>query len=168
MFNSDGFGLRIIGGEEEKSQVSVGRIVPNSPAYIDGRLCKGDEIVKIDGHSTIRASHERVVQLMQQAKENQRVSLIVRRYLYPNHNQLSSKRIKISKTTVFSFVGHYNHTDIDPYPSNNFHMNPSIEHGIRYVTLQKTNDNQSFGFVIISSQNKAGATVGKHVHSLIS
>jgi len=24
------------------------------------------------------------------------------------------------------------------------------------------NDNQSFGFVIISSQNKAGATVGKY------
>ena len=97
--SSDGFGLRIVGGEEEKSQVAVGRIVPNSPAYIDGRLRKGDEIIKIDGHSTIRASHEKVVQLMQQAKENQRVSLIVRRYLYPNNNgngngnnnQLSSK-----------------------------------------------------------------------------
>lgn len=36
-----------------------------------------------------------------------------------------------------------------------------MDHGIRYVTLQKMNDNQSFGFVIISSQNKAGATVGK-------
>lgn len=93
MFDSDGFGLRIVGGEEEKSQVSVGRIVPNSPAFIDGRLRKGDEIIKIDGHSTIRASHERVVQLMQQAKDNQRVSLIVRRYLYPNNNtnQLASK-----------------------------------------------------------------------------
>ena len=38
---------------------------------------------------------------------------------------------------------------------------------IRYVTLQKVNDNQSFGFVIISSQNKAGATVGKSTHSVI-
>lgn len=95
---SDGFGLRIVGGEEEKSQVCVGRIVPNSPAYIDGRLRKGDEIIKIDGHSTIRASHERVVQLMQQAKENQRVSLIVRRYLYPNNNNnLSSKDETIVK-----------------------------------------------------------------------
>lgn len=79
-----------MGGEEEKSQVAVGRIVPNSPAYIDGRLRKGDEIIKIDGHSTIRASHEKVVQLMQQAKENQRVSLIVRRYLYPNNNNSSN------------------------------------------------------------------------------
>ncbi|CAF1605689.1 unnamed protein product, partial [Adineta ricciae] len=143
---NDGFGLRIVGGEEEKSQVCVGRIVPNSPAYIDGRLRKGDEIIKIDGHSTIRASHERVVQLMQQAKENQRVSLIVRRYLYPNNNNNLSNQ--------------YNQTDLDSYPSNDFRATPSIhDNGVRYVTLQKLNDNQSFGFVIISSQNKAGATV---------
>jgi C-terminal processing protease CtpA/Prc len=142
--NSDGFGLRIIGGEEEKSQVSVGRIVQNSPACIDGRLRKGDEIIKIDGHSTIRASHERVVQLMQQAKENQRVSLIVRRYLYPNNNN-------------------NNPTDVDSYPSSDFRINPTNDNGIRHVTLQKMNENQSFGFVIISSQNKAGATVGKDI-----
>ncbi|CAF5085169.1 unnamed protein product, partial [Rotaria socialis] len=35
---TDGFGLRIIGGEEEKSQVTIGHIVPNSPAEMDGRL----------------------------------------------------------------------------------------------------------------------------------
>ncbi|CAF1948510.1 unnamed protein product [Rotaria magnacalcarata] len=143
---NDGFGLRIVGGEEEKSQVSVGRIVPNSPAYIDGRLRKGDEIIKIDGHSTIRASHERVVQLMQQAKDNQRVSLIVRRYLYPNNNELPNQ---------------YNRTDFDSYVPNDFRTNSINDNGIRHVTLQKLNDNQSFGFVIISSQNKAGATVGK-------
>jgi hypothetical protein len=39
-----------------------------------------------------------------------------------------------------------------------------MDNGIRYVTLQKMNDTQSFGFVIISSQNKAGATVGKFNH----
>jgi len=146
LFYSDGFGLRIVGGEEEKSQVSVGRIVPNSPAYIDGRLRKGDEIIKIDGHSTIRASHERVVQLMQQAKDNQRVSLIVRRYLYPNN----------------TFNNQYNPIDVDPYPGSDFRSNSSPDNGIRLVTLHKTNDNQSFGFVIISSQNKAGATVGNY------
>ena len=101
LFLSDGFGLRIVGGEEEKSQVSVGRIVPNSPAYIDGRLRKGDEIVKIDGHSTIRASHEKVVQLMQQAKDNQRVSLIVRRYLYPDGHMNNASVHLSSKIDVF-------------------------------------------------------------------
>jgi hypothetical protein len=105
---------------------------------------------------------------MQQAKDNQRVSLIVRRYLYPNNNnnnQLTSKENKNKKIQfLFSsmfLVDQYNQTDTDSYPSSDFRINSSIDNGIRYVTLQKMNDNQSFGFVIISSQNKAGATVGK-------
>jgi hypothetical protein len=44
------------------------------------------------------------------------------------------------------------------------------DNGIRHVTLHKTNDNQTFDFFkIISSHNKAGATVGKtplHEHFL--
>jgi hypothetical protein len=89
---------------------------------------------------------------MQQAKDNQRVSLIVRRYLYPNNNpnQLLNNQ--------------YNQTEIDSYPSSDFRTNlPNDNDRIRYITLQKMNDNQSFGFVIISSQNKAGATVGKNI-----
>lgn len=142
---SDGFGLRIIGGEEEKSQVSIGNIIPNSPASMDGRLSIGDELIKIDNHSTIRASHEKVVQLMQRAKENQRVSLIVRRYANPNQ-----------KTSW-------------PRPSINAdsQMKSTVDKDIRFVTLEKTNENQSFGFVIISSQNKAGAAVGKIIRSSV-
>ena len=102
---------------------------------------------------------------MQQAKDNQRVSLIVRRYLYPNNNtnQLPSKTTETSfeQKKYFSNLDQYNQTDIDSYPSSDFRANPPVDHGIRHVTLQKMNDNQSFGFVIISSQNKAGATVGK-------
>jgi C-terminal processing protease CtpA/Prc len=138
--------LRIIGGEEEKSQVSIGYIIPNSPAAIDGRLCLGDEIIKIDGHSTIRSSHEKVVQLMQRAKENQHVCLIVRRHTNPNN-----------KTNSYRQINH------DSYPTHqeDSHMKSPVDNQIRFVTLQKTNENQSFGFVIISSHNKADATVGK-------
>ncbi len=138
--------MRILGGEEEKSQVSIGHIVPNSPASIDGRLCIGDEIIKIDGHSTIRASHERVVQLMQRAKENQHVCLIVRRYTSPAHKSNSYRQI--------------NH-NLHPIERDDSYMKSSTDNEIRFVTLHKTNENQSFGFVIISSQNKADATVGK-------
>ncbi|CAF4725154.1 unnamed protein product [Rotaria sp. Silwood1] len=141
---TDGFGLRILGGEEEKSQVSIGYIVPNSPADIDGRLSIGDEIIKIDGHSTIRASHEKVVQLMQRAKENKHVCLIIRRYTHLNNRNDS-----------------YHQTNLDSYPvyRDNSHIESSVDNGIRYVTLQKTNENESFGFVIISSQNKTGTIV---------
>jgi len=62
------------------------------------------------------------------------------------------------------FVDQYNQTDVDSYPSSDFRTNSIIDNGIRQVTLQKMNDNQSFGFVIISSQNKAGATVGKYTN----
>lgn len=135
--------MRIVGGEEEKSQVSIGHIIPNSPASMDGRLSIGDEIIKIDNHSTIRASHEKVVHLMQRAKENQHVSLIIRRYANPNQ-----------KTTWHR-----------PSINSDSQMKSSPDKDIRFVTLQKTNENQSFGFVIISSQNKAGAAVGKNICS---
>jgi C-terminal processing protease CtpA/Prc len=138
--------LRILGGEEEKSQVSIGHIIPNSPASNDGRLAIGDEIIKIDNHSTIRASHEKVVQLMQRAKENQHVSLIVRRYTNPTQKTNSYRQI--------NYDSHLKHHEEPQIKS-------SVDNDIRLVTLQKTNENQSFGFVIISSQNKAGATVGK-------
>ncbi|CAF0822711.1 unnamed protein product [Adineta steineri] len=145
---NDGFGLRVVGGEEEKSQVSIGHIVPNSPADVDGRLHIDDEIIKIDGHSTIRASHEKVVQLMQRAKEKQHVCLMVRRYMYPNNNYKSNS---------------YHQTNHDSHLvyRNETHMKSSVDNEIRHVVLQKTDEYQSFGFVIISSQNKAGAIVGK-------
>ncbi|CAF1063210.1 unnamed protein product [Rotaria sordida] len=142
---TDGFGLRILGGEEEKSQVCIGHIVPNSPADIDGRLHIGDEIIKIDGHSTIRASHEKVVQLMQRAKENKHVCLIVRR-----HTNLNTRSNSYHQTNLDSYP---------VYPDNSHIKSPVVDNGVHYVTLQKTNENESFGFVIISSQNKAGTIV---------
>ncbi|CAF1003693.1 unnamed protein product, partial [Didymodactylos carnosus] len=170
----DGFGFRIIGGEEDNSQVAVGLIVPNSPAHIDGRLKPGDEIVKIDGHSVIRSSHEKVVELMQQAKQNQRVSLLVRRYQEQQQSQqqkLLQQQIVNGNGTNFMTTRPSENDHHPSYPSNTLKRNglksPSTVNndnnnnngGVRYITLYKTNDAQSFGFVIISSQNKAGATV---------
>ncbi|CAF1594905.1 unnamed protein product [Adineta ricciae] len=149
--SSDGFGLRILGGEEEKSQVSIGHIVPNSPADVDGRLRVDDEIIKIDGHSTIRAAHEKVVQLMQRAKEKQHVCIIVRRYQHP-HNNNNQKSNSFYQTTRDSYP---NYRTTEPY------MKSSGNHEIRHIVLQKTDECQSFGFVIISSQNKSGAIVGR-------
>lgn len=137
--------MRIIGGEEEKSQVSIGNIIPNSPASADARLSIGDEIIKIDNHSTIRASHERVVQFMQRAKENQRVSLIVRRYANPN------QKTNWPRSSI----------------NSDSQIKSTVDKDIRFVTLEKSNEHQSFGFVIISSQNKAGAAVGKIIQSSV-
>jgi C-terminal processing protease CtpA/Prc len=143
--DSDGFGLRILGGEEEKSQVSVGRIVAHSPAELDGRLQPGDHIIQIDGHSTIRATHDKVVQLMQQARENQRVSLLVRRQVHPNKSH--------------SYASH--ESGVNMNNRQNIQETLPFNTETRCITLKKSNEHQSFGFVIISSQQRHGATVGE-------
>lgn len=62
-------------------QVSVGHIVPGGSADIDGRLRTGDEIMYVDSHCVLNASHHKVVQLMGNAAINGRVSLRIRRRL---------------------------------------------------------------------------------------
>ncbi|KAK3103335.1 hypothetical protein FSP39_018567 [Pinctada imbricata] len=74
-----GFGFRIIGGTEEGSQVSVGHIVPNGAADMDGRIRTGDEITHVDNICVVNSSHHRVVTLMGIAGNNGRVTLGLRR-----------------------------------------------------------------------------------------
>lgn len=85
-----GFGFRIIGGEEEGSQVSVGYIVPNGAADLDSRLKPNDEIVMIDNENVIGASHKRVVRLMTIAGLNRKVKLWVKRKVPINLTDTSS------------------------------------------------------------------------------
>ena len=82
---------------------------------------------------------------MQQARENQHVSLVVRRYF-------SSSRTPLSYPA-----------SPPPVPTYQPEVRPKSAHDndVRYVTLHKSTENQSFGFVIISSQQRAGAVVGK-------
>lgn len=74
-----GFGFRIIGGQEEKTQVAIDTIVPNGEAEKDGRLRKGDVILAVDGINVVDASHKRVITLMQSAGGKGKVTLRVRR-----------------------------------------------------------------------------------------
>ena len=75
----NGFGFRIVGGDEEGSQVAVGFIVPNGSADLDGRLKPNDEIIMIDNENVVGASHKRVVKLMTIAALNRKVKLWVKR-----------------------------------------------------------------------------------------
>jgi C-terminal processing protease CtpA/Prc len=74
-----GFGFRIVGGDEEGSQVAVGYIVPNGSADVDARLKPNDEIIMIDNENVVGALHTRVVQLMTIAALNRKVKLWVKR-----------------------------------------------------------------------------------------
>lgn len=59
--------------------MSVGHIVPNGSADLDGRLRTGDEITHVDGQNVINSSHHRVVTLMTLAGQRGHVTLGVRR-----------------------------------------------------------------------------------------
>lgn len=115
--HDSGFGFRIVGGTEEGSQVAIGHIVPGGAADMDGRISTADEILCVDGHSVVKASHHQVVQLMGAAAARGRVTLRLRRRI------------------------------VHPLP----HV---------YDVIVRRSENEGFGFVIISSVNKIGSTIG--------
>nr|XP_022295952.1 membrane-associated guanylate kinase, WW and PDZ domain-containing protein 3-like isoform X10 [Crassostrea virginica] len=101
-----GFGFRIIGGTEEGSQVSVGHIVPNGSADLDGRLRTGDEITHVDGQNVINSSHHRVVGLMTRAGQRGHVTLGVRRRVLGGHAEMYPYDVLVTRreTEGFGFV----------------------------------------------------------------
>ncbi|XP_012151608.1 membrane-associated guanylate kinase, WW and PDZ domain-containing protein 1 isoform X2 [Megachile rotundata] len=129
-----GFGFRIVGGTEEGSQVSVGHIVPGGAADLDNRLNTGDLIMSVDGESVMNSSHHHVVQLMIAAAQNGRVTLGIRR------------RINTQDHLPENLQTPYNRQMNLQYPYD--------------VTVTRM-ENEGFGFVIISSVNKAGSTIGR-------
>jgi hypothetical protein len=127
-----GFGFRIVGGEEEGSQVSVGYIVSNGAAHVDGRLRPNDEIIMIDNECVLGATHRRVVQLMTIAGLNRKVKLRIRRKLT---TQQYNKLLMLQQQQ-------------QQYPNT--------------ITLFR-NGNEGFGFVIISTINKTGPSIGNSI-----
>ena len=133
-----GFGFRIVGGEEEGSQVSVGYIVSNGAAHVDGRLRPNDEIIMIDNECVLGATHRRVVQLMTIAGLNRKVKLRIRRKLT---TQQYNKLLMVQQQTQ-------QQQQQQQYPNT--------------ITLFR-NGNEGFGFVIISTINKTGPSIGNSI-----
>ncbi|CAG9855534.1 unnamed protein product [Phyllotreta striolata] len=141
-----GFGFRIIGGIEDKSQVAVGHIVAGGAADVDGRIRSGDEIVSVDGYSVIKASHRQVVQLMNAAATRGQVNLVLRRRVHPVN----------AGASYWTVDGHSQMpVNMTLIPANSHLVSSTHE-----VTVQRT-ENEGFGFVIISSANKIGSTIGR-------
>jgi hypothetical protein len=145
----NGFGFRIVGGEEEGSQVNVGYIVPNGSADLDGRLKVHDEILMIDNENVVNASHKRVVRLMTIAGLNRKVKLWVRR------------RVPITVSTVVQQIGKYSPIDFMAsfeYKSDSCCL---LENQYPCTLTLFRNGNEGFGFVIISTLNRSGPSIGK-------
>ncbi|XP_072361751.1 ligand of Numb protein X 2b isoform X2 [Scyliorhinus torazame] len=76
--NSESWGFSIVGGFEESQDDQpffIKTIVPGTPAYFDGRLKCGDEIVAVNGVSTAGMSNSAVIPMLKEQKN--RVTLTV-------------------------------------------------------------------------------------------
>ncbi|MCP9266461.1 Membrane-associated guanylate kinase, WW and PDZ domain-containing protein 3 [Dirofilaria immitis] len=130
----NGFGFRVVSGTEEGTSITVGQIVPGGAAADDGRLHQGDEIIEIGGKNVEGESHVMAVQLMQKAATNGHVKLVVRR----------PKTGDLSRSTSA--------------PANQLNVTSTT-----YDVILSRNHGDSFGFVIISSLNNNGSTIGRIV-----
>lgn len=104
---------------------------------MDNRLNTGDLIMSVDGESVMNSSHHHVVQLMIQAAQNGRVTLGIRRRINTQEHMQEPMQ-----------------DSMQPY-NRSMHMQYPYD-----VTVTRM-ENEGFGFVIISSINKAGSTIGR-------
>jgi hypothetical protein len=167
-----GFGFRIVGGEEENSQVSVGYIVNGGSAHVDGRLRSRDELIMIDNECVLGATHRRVVQLMTIAGLNRRVKLMIRRKL--NFHQYKILLNAQQQQLKSRYISNLNNNGGGSSSSRGSMLatttngiSPSLMTNTTYpytVTLFR-NSNEGFGFIIISTDHgpKGGPSIGKRV-----
>ncbi|KAJ0171052.1 hypothetical protein K1T71_013251 [Dendrolimus kikuchii] len=174
---SAGFGFRIVGGTEDGSRVAVGYVVPGGPA--DGLLRQGDLLTSVDGIPLAGATHSRAVAYVCQAATRGHVTLGVR------HN-----RADIQPLSIPTMVAPHTHQPLLAADPGAHHMPPAsynILHpapmyppaaqmpmyGVQYDTASAgwasmpydvtvtRNEGEGFGFVVISSTNKATSTIGQ-------
>lgn len=160
-----GFGFRIVGGEEEGSQVAVGYIVNGGAAHLDGRLRPNDEIIMIDEECVLGATHRRVVQLMTIAGLHRRVKLMVRRkltiaqYKYLMGFQQSAS-MNNRPPSAHSRIAPNGISPSGVYKQPPTTTTPTQQPIYPYTITLFRNGNEGFGFVIISTVNKNGPTIG--------
>ncbi|VDO50236.1 unnamed protein product [Haemonchus placei] len=132
----NGFGFRLLGGSETSTQLTVGQVVPGGAAADDGRMQEGDEIIEIDGRNVEGVSHVEAVSLLEQAAHSRHVKLVVRR---PRSEALRRQSVHAER------------------PLSGM---PTVNSGEYDVTLTR-NETDGFGFIIISSLNRNGSTIGQ-------
>lgn len=171
-----GFGFRIVGGTEDGSRVAVGYVVPGGPA--DGFLRPGDLLTSVDGIPLAGATHTRAVSYVCQAAARGHVSLGVR------HNRADIQPLGLPTQTAHQhqplLATEPSIHHIPPVQFNILHPAPIYPpsahvpmYGVQYdtatggwasvpydVTVTR-NEGEGFGFVVISSANKATSTIGQ-------
>lgn len=100
----------------------------------------------------VQSSHHRVVELMGEAAQRKRVTMILRRRIHnPNGDGM-----------------HPQHMQHHQHPQHVQHPHLQREFVYPYDVIVIRNENESFGFVIISASNQYyGSTIGKEQHNIL-
>ncbi|KAF6780481.1 hypothetical protein AHF37_00026 [Paragonimus kellicotti] len=135
--DSRGFGFSIRGGQEfNQMPLVVLRIAEGGAAQMDGQLKVGDELIEINGHSTVGMSHYQAIKIIQAGGNTMR--LAVRRHkrigkpggdqvgaMMPAQRHANSMRVKLDRpqpgfgktTTVTDQTQRNHHNALRPYSS---------------------------------------------------
>ncbi|XP_050413169.2 membrane-associated guanylate kinase, WW and PDZ domain-containing protein 2 isoform X3 [Patella vulgata] len=113
-----GFGFTIIGADEEDEEfLQVKNIVPNGPAYLDGKLRTGDVLVYINNSCVLGYTHQNVVSVFQSIPPGETVTLdVCRGYALPSNLDDPNTEIVRKLAVNAPEHGHYNHPP--PYGVN--------------------------------------------------
>lgn len=79
---SNGFGFHLHGGADNRPLL-IGSVIPGGAADLDGRMHVGDQIVEIDGETTLAMQHKQAVELIRQASTVGAVKLTLLRQHSP-------------------------------------------------------------------------------------
>ncbi|XP_078468430.1 membrane-associated guanylate kinase, WW and PDZ domain-containing protein 2-like isoform X2 [Lampetra planeri] len=172
-----GFGFRILGGEELGQPIRIGAIVPGGSADLDGRMRSGDELVSVDGIPVSGKSHRSVIGLMQQAARNGLVALTIHRPTLsagaqgdgrggdgvqrgpPWREQASYPEASAGRPSPEHYPGPATRRAFTPPPGAD---DASGGHAQPYDVVIQRQENEGFGFIIISSVSRpdGGASIG--------
>ncbi|KAH8876516.1 Membrane-associated guanylate kinase, WW and PDZ domain-containing protein 3, partial [Schistosoma japonicum] len=97
---SRGFGFSIRGGQEfNRMPLVVLRIADGGAAQLDGQLKVGDELVEINGYSTIGMSHGHAIEIIQRGGNTMRL-IVRRRSACVKHQQLPNGLTRITDNRI--------------------------------------------------------------------
>ena len=77
--HAQGFGFSIRGGKEFNIPLFVLKIAENGPAYMDGRLQVGDQILEINGFDAYQMTHSEAIERIKSSSGSNVVTLLIRR-----------------------------------------------------------------------------------------
>lgn len=142
MKSPKGFGFTIIGGDDSNSEfLQIKNILPNGPAWNDGKLKIGDVLVNVCGTCVLGFSHHEMINIFQSIMPDGYATIeVCRGYALPPEDLMNTDVITIVAVDGQSF---------DTMHENNYANNMDVN--MFEILDLKIFKDESFGFTIADS-----------------